>query len=222
VQRAKLVPASAVAALAEGGAGFAGFAAWLHLTPADPDVLALPDPSSLMVLPWQRDVAWVATDLVVEGTPLEQAPRRVLQQQLKRAEALGFEFRSGVEAEFFLLDPEQGPHRGSAAIGRDQQPGGDLELILVLVLFQGRMDALGAGLHTHGAHRAELDDSGVPELRLNRVFQHTGHHDMAERIDTAIGGMQTRLAEMTTIGHMDVPDGHGLRRRAFPHAQRFQ
>jgi glutamine synthetase len=108
VQRAKLVPASAVAALAEGGAGFAGFAAWLHLTPADPDVLALPDPASLMVLPWQRDVAWVATDLVVEGQPLEQAPRRVLQQQLKRAEALGFQFRSGVEAEFFLLDPEQG------------------------------------------------------------------------------------------------------------------
>jgi len=108
VQRAKLVPASAVAALAEGGAGFAGFAAWLYLTPADPDVLALPDPTSLMVLPWQRDVAWVATDLVVEGQPLEQAPRRVLQQQLKRAEALGFEFRSGVEAEFFLLDPEQG------------------------------------------------------------------------------------------------------------------
>jgi hypothetical protein len=108
VQRAKLVPASAVAALAEGGAGFAGFAAWLQLTPADPDVLALPDPASLMVLPWQRDVAWVATDLVVEGTPLEQAPRRVLQQQLKRAEALGFEFCSGVEAEFFLLDPEQG------------------------------------------------------------------------------------------------------------------
>ena len=108
VQRAKLVPASAVAALAEGGAGFAGFAAWLQLTPADPDVLALPDPTSLMVLPWQREVAWVATDLVVEGQPLEQAPRRVLQQQLKRAEVLGFQFRSGVEAEFFLLDPEQG------------------------------------------------------------------------------------------------------------------
>jgi len=108
VQRAKLVPASAVAALAEDGAGFAGFAAWLHLTPADPDVLALPDPASLMVLPWQPEVAWVATDLAVEGTPLEQAPRRVLQRQLMLAEALGFQFRSGVEAEFFLLDPEQG------------------------------------------------------------------------------------------------------------------
>jgi glutamine synthetase len=108
VQRAKLVPASAVADLGANGAGFAGFAAWLQLTPADADVLALPDQASLMVLPWQRDVAWVATDLVMEGEPLEQAPRRVLQRQLARAEAMGFSFRSGVEAEFFLLDPEAG------------------------------------------------------------------------------------------------------------------
>jgi len=108
VQRAKLVPSSAVAAMASSGAGFAGFAAWLQMTPADADVLALPDPASLMVLPWQRQVGWVATDLEVEGVPLEQAPRRVLQQQLARAEALGFEMRSGVEAEFFLLDPQGG------------------------------------------------------------------------------------------------------------------
>jgi glutamine synthetase len=108
VQRAKLVPSSAVAAMASSGAGFAGFAAWLQMTPADADVLARPDPASLMVLPWQRQVGWVATDLEVEGIPLEQAPRRVLKQQLARAEALGFELRSGVEAEFFLLDPEGG------------------------------------------------------------------------------------------------------------------
>ena len=108
VQRAKLVPAAAVAELAASGAGFAGFAAWLDLTPADPDVLALPDPASLMVLPWQPDVGWVATNLVVEGVPLEQAPRRVLQQQLAQAEALGYSFRSGVEPEFFLLDPLDG------------------------------------------------------------------------------------------------------------------
>ncbi len=118
VQRAKLVPAAAVAELAANGAGFAGFAAWLAMTPADPDVLARPDPASLLVLPWQREVAWVATDLSVEGVPLEQAPRRVLQRQLQRAAALGFEFRSGVEAEFFLLDPLQ----GGVADRLDHQP----------------------------------------------------------------------------------------------------
>jgi glutamine synthetase len=108
VQRAKLVPTSAVANLAANGAGFAGFAAWLAMTPADPDVLAHPDPTSLMVLPWLPEVAWVATNLSVDGVPLEQAPRRVLQRQLERAAALGLELRSGVEAEFFLLDPLEG------------------------------------------------------------------------------------------------------------------
>ncbi|MEB3262204.1 MAG: type III glutamate--ammonia ligase [Cyanobacteriota bacterium] len=104
VQRAKLVPASAAASLEAEGAGFAGFAAWLDMTPADPDVLAVPDPSSLMVLPWQPEVAWVATTLQVEGVVLEQSPRTVLQRQLERARALGMEFRTGVEPEFFLLD----------------------------------------------------------------------------------------------------------------------
>ncbi len=107
VQRAKLVPAAAAAELGRSGAGFAGFATWLDMTPADPDVLAIPDPTSLMVLPWQPDVAWVATDLQVEGQVLEQSPRRVLQRQIARAAAMGLQFRSGVEAEFFLMDPER-------------------------------------------------------------------------------------------------------------------
>jgi len=117
VQRAKLVPASAANKLARDGAGFAGFAAWLDMTPADPYVLALPDPSSLAVLPWQRNVAWVATDLQVEGQPLEQSPRWVLRRQLERVAQLGYSFRTGVEAEFFLLQP------GGEAIadGRDSQ-----------------------------------------------------------------------------------------------------
>ena len=104
VQRAKLVPASAAARLEAEGAGFAGFAAWLDLTPADPDVVALPDPASLTVLPWQPEVAWVASTLQVEGEVLEQSPRTVLQRQLARAKAMGLEVRTGVEPEFFLLD----------------------------------------------------------------------------------------------------------------------
>jgi glutamine synthetase len=117
VQRAKLVPAAAAADLAESGAGFAGFAAWLALTPADPDVLAIPDPASLMVLPWQPQVAWVATNLEVGGVALEQSPRLVLQRQLQRSAALGLQLRTGVEPEFFLLE------EGADAIadGRDRQ-----------------------------------------------------------------------------------------------------
>ena len=105
IQRAKLVPASALEAMERDGAGFAGFAAWLDLSPADGDVMAIPDSASLMRLPWQRDVGWVATELRLEGVPMAQCPRGLLRRQQQRASELGFELRSGVEAEFFLLDP---------------------------------------------------------------------------------------------------------------------
>ncbi|MBM5804374.1 MAG: type III glutamate--ammonia ligase [Cyanobacteria bacterium K_DeepCast_35m_m2_155] len=105
VQRAKLVPLSAVETISQSGAGFAGFAAWLELSPADGDVLAIPDPASLTPLPWQSDVGWVATELTLNGEPMAQCPRRLLRLQQQRAAALGFELRSGVEAEFFLLQP---------------------------------------------------------------------------------------------------------------------
>ncbi|MCP9941065.1 MULTISPECIES: type III glutamate--ammonia ligase [Synechococcales] len=105
IQRAKLVPASAVAGMARDGAGFAGFAAWLDLSPADGDVMAIPAAASLTPLPWQPEVGWVAAELQLNGAPMEQCPRRLLRRQLERAAAVGFELRSGVEAEFFLLDP---------------------------------------------------------------------------------------------------------------------
>ena len=45
--RAKIVPATAIDMVAKAGAGFAGFAAWLDITPAHPDMLVMPDPDSL-------------------------------------------------------------------------------------------------------------------------------------------------------------------------------
>ena len=48
VLRAKLVPARAIGAMQKEGAGFAGFAAWLDMTPAHPDLFAVPDPASLI------------------------------------------------------------------------------------------------------------------------------------------------------------------------------
>ena len=47
-QRAKLVPAQAIADMQEEGAGFAGFAAWLDFTPAHPCLLyTSPSPRDL-------------------------------------------------------------------------------------------------------------------------------------------------------------------------------
>lgn len=106
VQRAKLVPAASIDRTVADGAGFAGFATWLDMTPADADLFAMPDPKSLIQLPWKPEVAWIAGELVMNGKPVEQAPRRVLLRQLQRAADLGYVMKSGVECEFFVLSAD--------------------------------------------------------------------------------------------------------------------
>ena len=105
-QRAKLVPAQAIAEMQADGAGFAGFATWLDLTPAHPDVFAVPDPTSVIQLPWRRDVAWVAADCTMEDVPIAQAPRVVLKRLVAEAAAANLRVKTGVEAEFFLVTPD--------------------------------------------------------------------------------------------------------------------
>ena len=103
VMRAKLVPARAIDDMAKEGAGFAGFATWFDMTPADPDVLAAPDPSSLIQLPWKPEVGWLAATPTMDGREVEQAPRNVLRRVIAKAGDL--EMRTGVEPEFFLVQP---------------------------------------------------------------------------------------------------------------------
>ncbi len=111
VQRSKLVPAAAIDEIARDGAGFAGFAAWLDMTPADPDIVAIPDAGSLMPLPWRREVGWLPADLywigggAIDQAAINQAPRLTLKRVLAKAKALGYRIKTGVECEYFLLNP---------------------------------------------------------------------------------------------------------------------
>ncbi|MFB1024917.1 MAG: type III glutamate--ammonia ligase, partial [Octadecabacter sp.] len=105
-QRAKLVPAQAIADMQVNGAGFAGFATWLDMTPAHPDMLAVPEPSSVIQLPWKPEVAWVAGNCVMEGADVAQAPRNVLRRLIGEAADEGMHVKTGIEAEFFLLTPQ--------------------------------------------------------------------------------------------------------------------
>lgn len=102
--RAKLVPASAINEMVENGAGFAGFATWMDMTPAYPDTVAMPDPNSLIQLPWKPEVAWLASDLHIGGKPVESCPRVSLKRQIETLNKMGYHPKSGVECEFFLLD----------------------------------------------------------------------------------------------------------------------
>jgi len=104
VLRSKLVPRAAIGKMQKNGAGFAGYAAHFRMTAADPDVMAIPDPKSVIQLPWKKDVAWVASDLYMNGSLLEQSPRQILKNQIKRFAKTGRIMKTGVECEFFLLE----------------------------------------------------------------------------------------------------------------------
>ncbi|XP_024366990.1 uncharacterized protein [Physcomitrium patens] len=105
VVRSKLVPSAHIGTMQRVGAGFAGFAAHFNMTAADPDMMAKPDPSSVIKLPWNDKVAWVASDLYMNDTPVQQSPREVLKNQIARAAEMGpgYHMKTGVECEFFLL-----------------------------------------------------------------------------------------------------------------------
>ena len=101
---AKLVPVSNLEGLMTEGAGFAGFAAGpIGQTPADPDILAIPDPDSYMVLPWQPNVAAMQCDPTVEGEAWPYAPRVILKRALAAAAERNLVLKAGVEAEYSLL-----------------------------------------------------------------------------------------------------------------------
>jgi len=106
VLRSKLVPAHAIKEMQVSGAGFAGFAAWLDMTPADADMFGLPDPNSLIQLPWNKEVGWLASDLWMNGKPVEASPRIMLKNQIKKLKEQGLTMKSGVECEYFLISPD--------------------------------------------------------------------------------------------------------------------
>ena len=106
VVRSKLVPASAIGGMQKDGAGFAGFAAHLDMTPADADMFGLPDSEQLIQLPWKREVGWLPSDIYLDGKIVEHGPRTVLKKVLADAESKGYKVKSGVECEYFILNPE--------------------------------------------------------------------------------------------------------------------
>ena len=103
VLRSKLVPARAIDEMQKNGAGFAGFATWLDMTPADTDMFAIPDPDSLIQLPWNKEVGWLASDLWMGGKPVKASPRVMLKEQIKKLNSKNLTMKSGVECEYFLI-----------------------------------------------------------------------------------------------------------------------
>jgi glutamine synthetase len=80
-------------------------------------MFVMPDPESVIQLPWKPEVAWVAGDPWMDGAPVAQAPRIVLKGLIEKAAKKNMKLMAGVEPEFHLISPD-----GSAiSDGRDTQ-----------------------------------------------------------------------------------------------------
>ena len=108
---AKLVPVAALDQMLAEGAGFAGHAAGpIGQTPADPDLIAMPDIATYTPVPWRPGLAILMCDPHVEGKPWPYAPRVILKNQLAALADRGMSLYAGAEPEYFLVkkDPSGG------------------------------------------------------------------------------------------------------------------
>lgn len=77
-----------------------------------PDVVAVPDLSTVQAVPWEPGVAHVIGDLFnPDGSPSEESPRNVLRHVVDRFAELGMRPIVGPELEFYVLEPDEtSPH----------------------------------------------------------------------------------------------------------------
>jgi glutamine synthetase len=132
VSKGKMVPIAHLDRMMSGSELFTGAA--LDGVPqavSDDEVATLPDPQSVIVLPWKNEVAWFASDLYLHDQPFEACSRNILKRQLADAATLGYRFNLGMETEFFILrDDEHGQPVAVSARDTAAKPCYDLRLLL--------------------------------------------------------------------------------------------
>lgn len=151
------------------------------MDPVEDEVIAVPDPSTLVILPWDTRFAWMAADMSFGGTrdfPL--CPRSTLKRQVAAAAEAGFVCNLGVEPEFYAFKPESlEPGAGRlipAALSEEIKPSPayDVESALDSMPFLDRMvdclDKAGFGLYSFDAEggegQYEFDFAYAPVLEM--------------------------------------------------------
>jgi glutamine synthetase len=95
------------------GMGFDGSSITGFNAIEESDMVAIPDPETFQLMPWQEGEAKVGRmicDVVTpDGQPYEGDPRYVLRRALERMKSMGFDtFNVGPELEYFLFENDKG------------------------------------------------------------------------------------------------------------------
>ncbi len=131
VAKGKLVPLAHLDDVLTLGAGFAGPSIWgtgLPRTGPRSEYYARGDAATVQSLPWLPGVARIVCDGHVDGLPFDACPRQVLKRALARLAERGWQLRTGIEPEFFLLQRgEGGSWRPADEHDRLDKPSYDLK-----------------------------------------------------------------------------------------------
>ena len=107
------VTPSEIADALDDGMGFDGSSITGFNAIEESDMVAIPDPRTFQLMPWQEGetkVGRMICDIVTpDGNPYEGDPRYVLRRALDRMHSLGFDtFNVGPELEYFLFKDDRG------------------------------------------------------------------------------------------------------------------
>ena len=193
ISKAKMVPVDHYAQMIEGSELFTGAANdGVPQQVNDEEVSAHADPRSCKILPWNSEIAWLASDLWCHGKPFEACSRNILKRALAKADALGFAMNLGMEAEFNVL--QDAPGGGYAPLST--RPRLDKSCYDVARLLDNMpwmdelvsaMNKLGWGVysfdHEDGIGQFEIDFNYFPALAMadNYVFFRLMAHEIARK-----------------------------------------
>jgi glutamine synthetase len=180
--KSKVVPIDHVTSLLAGSERYTprGLGNLGEMTPNEDECVAVPDPSTLRVMPWDPRFAWMAADLSFGGTePFAHCTRSVLKRQLAIAAERGFGFNLGVETEIYAYRPDVvhadgylAPVAASGAL--NPTPAYDVESTLDAMAFLDPMvrymNETGFGVfsfdHEGGDAQFEFDFAYAPALEM--------------------------------------------------------
>lgn len=166
VSKSKFVPMSHFGQMMDGSEMFTGAA--LDGVPQeinDEEVCCMPDPGAAMILPWEKSVALIPSDLWCEGKPFEACSRNILNRQIARAAEMGFTMNLGMEAEFFVFRDEPGGRDPVSPLAHLEKPAYDTTRLLDNMPWLGElvdaMNDLGWDVysfdHEDGIGQVEID-----------------------------------------------------------------
>jgi len=154
------VPANKIESVIDTGTHFDGSAIEGFARVAESDMMLMPDLNTFTLLPWDeneesvlgRTARLICTVYTPQGEPFIGDPRTALLRVLQQAQEMGFNYKTGMELEFFLFRNRD--ENGSAQlIPHDQASYFDVTADHARVIRRKMLDALmGMGIRVDSVH----------------------------------------------------------------------